>query len=93
MYPHNTPATVTDMSQNHVHNFSKRNDGDPDIPEPTDLDGDVAYIPDDLSGYMEYDTDTIKEPKDDFISVKDPDDDVIIELDGEVPADYYERNY
>ena len=66
---------------------------DPDIPEPTDLDGDVAYIPDDLSGYMEYDTDTIKEPKDDFISVKEPDEDVIIELDGEVPADYYYNNY
>lgn len=73
----------------------KPGDVNPDIPEPTDLDGDVAYIPDDLSGYMEYDGgDTIQQPKEDSIAVKDQDqDDDLVWLDGEVPIEYSQSNY
>ena len=57
----------------------------PTEPETYDLDGDVAYIPDDLMGYMEPDYLT-QEPDD---QIQEPDDQILIELDGEVPADYY----
>ena len=47
------------------------------IEEPIELDGDVAYYPDDLSGYMEPYTEPDEEPGD------------IIELEGEVPNNFF----
>jgi len=55
---------------------------------------DEVFIPDDLSGYMEYNDggDTIQSPKEDAISIQDPDDEIYW-LDGEVALDPYEGQY
>ena len=70
---------IRDVINQKVSTFRPDKPDRPDKPEPIELDGDVVYIPDDISGYMEY-----PEPE-----TEAPDDEMIT-LDGEVAIDSFQ---